>query len=149
MSGPSSSLEVRPARPEERAAVEALLVAAELPVAGVADHFERFLVLVEGDAVTGAAGLEVYGSLGLIRSVVIDPSRRGRGHGANLVARIVGIAKSLGVVELYLLTTTATAYFEQLGFAPVERSALPEGLGDSAELRGACPSSARAMIRHP
>jgi hypothetical protein len=46
-----------------------------------------------------------------------------------------------------LLTETAAEYFTRFGFAPVDRDRLPDSLGESAQLRGACPDSAQAMLR--
>ena len=54
-------------------------------------------------------------------------------------------ARELGLRELYLLTTTAAAYFPRFGFERIGREALPSSLQASEELRGACPASAAAM----
>jgi N-acetylglutamate synthase-like GNAT family acetyltransferase len=138
-------LRVRMALSHEIEQVEAMLVASALPLEGIADHFERFHVLVESDRVLGAAGLEVYGGFALLRSVVIEPSLRRRGYGVALVEHVASAARRLDVKELYLLTTTAASYFARLGFAHVERSALPNALLASVELQGACPLSAAVM----
>lgn len=55
-------------------------------------------------------------------------------------------ASELGVVKLYLLTTTASAYFANLGFRAVTRARIPEQLERSREFQGACPASASAMM---
>jgi amino-acid N-acetyltransferase len=47
-------------------------------------------------------------------------------------------------------STGGTAgYFPRFGFRPVDRAALPAALATSAELRGACPASARSLLRPP
>jgi amino-acid N-acetyltransferase len=46
-----------------------------------------------------------------------------------------------------LLTETADGWFPRFGFRPVPREALPAALSASAELRGACPATARALLR--
>jgi amino-acid N-acetyltransferase len=138
---------MRAARAEDLEAVLTLLREARLPEAGVADHFpEGFVVASEpSGALLGAAGLEAYGSAGLLRSVVVRADQRGTGLGQLLSREVVARAGASGVRDLFLLTTTAEGFFPRLGFQRVDRETLPEALGGSAELRGACPASAVAM----
>lgn len=63
----------------------------------------------------GVVGLEVYGKVALLRSLAVSATSRGNGYGKDLVARAERYAQSLGVTEIYLLTTTAATFFEQLG----------------------------------
>ena len=58
---------IRRARPHDRATVEVLLRLADLPLDGVAENFEDFVVAETKGAIVGAAGLEVYGYNGLLR----------------------------------------------------------------------------------
>src|SRR5512135_2374721 len=102
---------IRPALPGDLPAVLALLEAAGLPRAGVSEWLPRFVVGERGGAVVAAAGLEVYGRAGLLRSVVVSPELRGSGLGAALTDRIAADAAAAGVRVLYLLTTTAAEYF--------------------------------------
>ena len=46
-------------------------------------------------APVGAIGLERHGSSGLLRSLVVAPSQRGRGVGGALVASTSGVVRSL------------------------------------------------------
>ena len=88
----------------------ALLAAAGLPTAGVAEHFpERFLVASDptsGD-LAALAGVEVHGVYGLLRSVAVGADARGQGLGQALSAAAVDRARREGLRELFLLTTTA------------------------------------------
>lgn len=93
----------------------------------------------------GAAGLEVYGDAALLRSAVVDASRRGGGLGNGLVSALLAHAGSRGVREIYLLTTTAEDYFPRFGFTRVGREAVSPAVRASEEFRGACPDSAVAM----
>ncbi len=138
---------MRPARPDDLAAILALLDAAGLPPEGVGEWLPRFVVAERDGAVVAAAGLEVYGRAGLLRSVVVAPEARGDGMGAALTERIAADAASAGVRMLYLLTTTASEYFPRLGFRRIAREALPEAISASEELKGACPVSAVVMER--
>jgi N-acetylglutamate synthase-like GNAT family acetyltransferase len=50
-----------------------------------------------------------------------------------------------GLRTLYLLTTTAEAFFADLGYVPVERTEVPAAVADTRQLRELCPGSARVM----
>ena len=62
-------------------AIEHLLSVAGLPLEGAGPAFESGVVARDGEAVVGAAAVELYGSAGLLRSVVVAPDRRGSGLG--------------------------------------------------------------------
>jgi amino-acid N-acetyltransferase len=139
---------VRPARAADRETVERLLVAADLPTAGVADHFSEFVVATTAEGIVGAAGVERYGACGLLRSLVVDDAARGRGLGQLLTMRALDRANGAGVERVFLLTTTAAPYFERFGFRRTTREAIPDDVRASAELQGACPESAVVMERN-
>jgi len=137
-------MHLRDASSEDLRAVVALLEANELPSAGVAEHLGHFVV-AEADGVEGVAGLEVYGDAALLRSVCVADSARGRGLGGALCDEVEARARGLGIRDLYLLTTTARAFFEARGFACVDRASAPEGILGTAEFRSLCPSSAACL----
>ena len=111
--------DVRPARREEFDAITALLSAAALPVEDLdAAMLDAFVVASDGGDLVGVAGLEVYGSNALLRSLAVDPEHGARGLGATLVDAIESEAWARGVTALYLLTTTAAGSFERLGYKP-------------------------------
>ncbi len=136
---------IRIARPEDRAQVEGLLAAADLPVEGVAEHFHSFFVAEDGDRIVGAAGLEFRGHHALLRSVVVAQDARRQGLGATLTRRALYEASARKVLGVYLLTTTAADFFRQFGFERVLRERAPDDVRASIEFRGACPDSAIAM----
>lgn len=143
-----SAPQIHPASAGDLSGALVLLESAGLPTAGVEKHFPaRFLVV--RDPATGTvralAGVEAYGDAGLLRSVAVREGERGSGLGRAISAAAVEAARCDGLRELYLLTTTASGFFPRLGFEPVSREELPEVLGASAELCGACPASAVAM----
>ena len=140
-----SSFRVRPARPDDFSTVAKLLENAHLPLAGVREHWGHFLVAEASEQVMGAVGVEIYGSCGLLRSLVVDAGFRNRGVGQALVASLNPLIRAAGVSSLFLLTTTAADYFTHLGFERIPREQLPASLNASEELRGACPASAVAM----
>jgi amino-acid N-acetyltransferase len=142
---------VRPARPSDLAAVLDLLTAARLPVQGVPlqgvkEGFgEGYAAIEHNGAIVGAAGIEIYGRLGLLRSVVVDPPSRGAGLAKSLLCDRLTWAESLSVEAVYLLTTSAADYFSRFGFGTIDRKSVPSQIQNSVEFRLVCPTSATVM----
>lgn len=133
---------IRPARPDDLPAVEAMLVAADLPLDGVRAAFGDFLVADDAGELVGAIGLEIHGDAALLRSAVVAPAWRGRHLGQSLTAAILGAARERGLDSLWLLTLTAADFFPRFGFRRVERDAVPDALKGTDEFQHACPASA-------
>jgi amino-acid N-acetyltransferase len=92
-----------------------LLSWADLPTAGVRERAGAFRVAtVDGERVGVGVGGR-HGRYGLVRSVVVEPSARGEGLGAGLVAALADEAEAAGVDRLFLLTTDAVAFFATQG----------------------------------
>ncbi|MXR40207.1 GNAT family N-acetyltransferase [Halobaculum sp. WSA2] len=125
--------------------VEALLAANGLPTSDVRTGSGRFYLARDGDAVVGAGGLERDGSDALLRSVVIEESSRGEGYGTALCTALEERARTEGVETLYLLTTTASDFFERLGYEAVDRELVPSTVQSTTEFADLCPSSATCM----
>jgi amino-acid N-acetyltransferase len=140
-------MRIERARPSDLPAVEALLSAAGLPLAGAAQAFESGVVAREGTLIVGAAGVEHHGAAGLLRSVVVAPDRRGAGLGHDLVVAAEDLARREGVRELYLLTETAIGWFPRLGYTAIPRDEAEAAVGCSIEFTSACPDTAVAMCR--
>lgn len=136
---------IRAATDGDLAAIEALLMSSELPTDGVKEALCGFLVAEADDRIVGVVGLESCGEYGLLRSTAVAPKWRGRGIAKQLVERIVAEAESRNVRALYLLTTTAEAYFPSFGFQVTSRDSAPDEIRATSEFRGACPASATLM----
>lgn len=138
---------LRAALAGELEAVRRLLDGASLPTDGLEDQFPGAYVVAEraDGAAVGAAGLEIHGKSGLLRSLVVRDDARGAGIGASLVRDRLARARTLALEEVYLLTTTAAAFFARLGFEPSERTRAPEEVRASVEFARACPDTALAM----
>lgn len=137
---------VEPARADDLAALVALLEAAGLPTEGLADHFpDAYAVVRSGACLVGAAGLEIHGDGGLLRSVVVDPAARTGGVGRALIADRLAAARRADLAAVYLLTTTAEAYFRRLGFIATPRAAVPAAMAASSEFSGAVCASAPCL----
>ena len=139
---------LRAATAADRGAVHALLTACELPVAGVDDAvMQRFIVAERNGKIVGVAGLEIYGSDALLRSVAVDPAVRAAGLGGALTERLLDDAPAQGVRRVFLLTTTAESFFARRGFARTDRTQVGANMLASVEFTEACPATAALMVR--
>ena len=125
--------------------VLALLRECELPETGVREAFDRFIVAHAGNDVVGCCGLEVHGETGLLRSLAVARSHRGRGLGERCARAAIEQARRHGLSALYLLTTTASDYFVRLGFELCPRDDAPDAIRGSWEFRTGCPAMAVFM----
>lgn len=137
---------IRSARPEDEPGVRVLLQEEGLPTDEVGRWLSHYVVAEEAGQVVGVAGLEVHGTDGVLRSVVVERSRRGGGLGGRLAATIIATARRAGLHRLYLLTTTAEEYFPRHGFRPIRRELASAEVRESVEFREACPDSAVCMV---
>ncbi len=128
--------------------VRSLLKRSHLPTEGIDELGPNLIAAIVAGRVVGASGLEIHGSDGLLRSVVVADEWRGRGLGGELVRRTIDSATRQGLGNVYLLTEGAAEYFEAYGFTSIDRSAVTGHVVESAEFSHLCPSSAVAMILH-
>lgn len=138
---------IRAAAPGDRTRIDALLAANALPLDGLPDTLDGFVVAEDGDALVGVAGLEPCGDDALLRSVAVDATRRAQGLVGALVARVIADAEHRGIRALYLLTTTAERWFRAFGFTTLTRDVVPDAVRATAEFREVCPASATVMMR--
>ena len=141
----NNSLSLRQAGVSDWAAVEALLLANQLPTEGAQSHLSTYLLATVNGEIVGCAGAEVYGTIALVRSVAVAPGLQKRGIGRWLVERLLHEARSRDIAALYLLTITAPEYFAQYGFKRMKIEDAPQALKASAEFQGACPACAALM----
>lgn len=128
-----------------------LVARSGLPDGGIEDFFGDGYVIAESSAAggagerIGAGGVEVYGRFGLLRSVAVVESWRGRDVGRAIVDDRLRWAREHGLESVYLLTETAAAFFERLGFQRVDRASFPPAVRASKEYSDLCPDTAVAM----
>lgn len=123
-----------------------LLTSTGLPTDGLEQHLATTLVARDGGGIVGSVALEVYGADALLRSLAVTPERRGNGLGQRLVEAALALARSRGVLRIYLLTETAAPFFRRLGFRDVARADVPEGIRGSLEFATLCPASAETLV---
>jgi N-acetylglutamate synthase-like GNAT family acetyltransferase len=126
---------------------EAGLVTGDLP-ATLPDAQTQFLLAQLEGAIAGAVGLEHSASQAdsaLLRSLVVAPAARGTGLGTALLGEAESLARAQGVKQLYLLTTTAAAFFARHGYVICVRDAAPAGIAHSRQFSALCPGSSTLM----
>jgi len=109
----------------------------------------RHLALVaESEAsVAGVVGLETFGNVGLLRSLIVSPNARGGGIGRLLVKSLELSARKRGIRELWLLTIDADQFFSKLNFEVRQREFAPEVIRGSQEFSALCPDDAVLMSK--
>lgn len=123
-----------------------LLSRCELPVADIAPTASvQFFGRRSDSELVGVVGLELYGSVALLRSLAVSPANRNVGMGRALVAFAESHAASRGVTSLFLLTTTAAPFFAKRGYLPASRGDAPEPIAATAQFSGLCPASSTFM----
>jgi amino-acid N-acetyltransferase len=140
--------ELRAASTRDLVKIKRFLRENGLPHLGVDGWIANFVMVEDekGNCV-GVAGLELYDTSGLLRSVAVDKDSRGRGHGRTLVNAILANARAKGVKNIYLLTDDAHDYFRRLGFQVVDRKDVDAPVKTSVEFTEACSESALVMRR--
>jgi len=125
--------------------VETLLDRAGLPTDDVRSGPGEFYVATADGTRVGVGGIEAYDRDGLLRSVVVEPSRRGEGHGVAITRRLEDEARSADVQALYLLTTTAADFFAAHGYDRIDRESAPAAIRDTTQFSELCPDSATVL----
>jgi amino-acid N-acetyltransferase len=122
-----------------------LLKAEKLPVADLPGNLDHFFVASIDGEIIGAIGLELYPPFGLLRSMVVQQDHRNQKIAAALVQALEKHATDLKLSSIYLLTETASTYFDKRNYQRVERTEVPDAIKQSTEFSSVCPVSAIVM----
>lgn len=140
-----TQLVLKKATPGIVPALQRFLTDMKLPVSDLPADLSGFTLAFDGDELVGAAGMELLGRIGLLRSVAVAETHRSKQLGRQLFAAALDHARGHGVQEVFLITNTADAYFEKNGFQRVDRGEVPDEIAETAQFSGLCPSSAVVM----
>ncbi|GGN58093.1 N-acetylglutamate synthase [Actinoplanes lobatus] len=89
---------------------------------------EFWVAADEADRVIGCGALHVmWEDLAEIRTVAVDPSRRGQKIGHRIVSALLDQARELGVRRVFCLTFE-TRFFGSFGFTEIDGAAVPHGV---------------------
>jgi amino-acid N-acetyltransferase len=139
------NIQIASALSRQRPGLEALLMANGLPVSDLPASLNGFYLALDEDVIVGAAGMEQWEDVGLLRSVAVAESHRNQHLARQLTDAVLSHARMTQVREMYLITNTADRYFEKYGFQRVERSEVPPPIAQTEQFAGLCPSSAVVM----
>ncbi len=141
------TLSLEPATDADRPYVETLLGRNGLPTDDLDPHRDTLSLYVcyRGDERVGIGGIETYGTDALLRSVVVEEEARGEGIGRALCETLEERAAAMGVRRLYLLTTTASDFFFDLGYERLDRADVPASIRETSQFSELCPSSAGCL----
>jgi amino-acid N-acetyltransferase len=142
-----SDLKLKLAAIEDLPFIESLLQENQLPHQDISEKLSNLFIGSVGEQTIGIGGLEVYRDAGLLRSLAIESSYRGKGYGKAFTAQLLEFAKSIGIEQIYLLTTTAVTFFTQLGFEKVDRSLVPSSIQNTSQFTSLCPASAICLLK--
>jgi N-acetylglutamate synthase-like GNAT family acetyltransferase len=131
----------------QTSAIVELLKANNLPITDLNTGERIFFVAVSDENIIGCVAVETYEDSGLLRSLAVADDFKGKGIGRKLLSEAESWAKSNNLKSLYLLTTTASEFFQQLGWIIVERSAAPDSIKNSSEFASVCPSTAVCLSK--
>ena len=92
------------------------------------ESVQEFWVADDGDAVVGCGALHVmWEDLAEIRTVAVDPDRRGRKIGHKIVSALLDQARELGVARVFCLTFE-TRFFGSFGFTEIDGAPVPHSV---------------------
>ena len=113
--------------------IEGFLISNNLPDEDIPLKIDYMFIGYVDENVVGIGGVEIYGKYGLLRSLVIKESYRGKGYGRALCKKLIEYAKLKAVREIYLLTDTAEKFFKKIGFEHIDRSNAPLDIRNTSE----------------
>lgn len=126
----------------------ALLQSSNLPTTDLTEnHLSQFYVATDTNKIVGVAGLEIYDACGLLRSVAVADSHRNLHIAQKLTSTIEHHAKEAGLEQIFLITTTADAYFSKHNYQKLNRDEVPLAIAQTSQFSGLCPSSAIVMSK--
>jgi N-acetylglutamate synthase-like GNAT family acetyltransferase len=142
--GENPVIEINPVSGSDPA-LKRLLDASGLPTDDLERPGRMFFAATANGSVCGVGGLEIAGRDILLRSLAVLPDQRCKGIGKAIIENLVDIARKRDVGNVYLLTATAAAFFENLGFRQIERAEAPKEILETRQASSLCPSSATLM----
>jgi amino-acid N-acetyltransferase len=130
------------------AAARALLQSADLPTTDLTEvHMTDFFYAGREEDLAGLIGVEFCGPHALLRSLVVAPAHRFAGLGAALVEHAEAYARSRGARSIFLLTTTAEAFFRRRGYVVAARAGAPAEIKASREFADICPANSAFLTK--
>lgn len=140
-------LHLKPAEKEDLPLIKDILIKESLPASDIILDIIHIFLFYDKEQLVGITGLENFSKFGLLRSVAVVDTYKGKGFGKTMCNLTMEKAGELGVEELYLLTTTAEKFFESIGFKAIDRDSAPGFIKSTTEFKNLCPASAAFMMK--
>ena len=137
-------MNIVPASQNSLSAAVELLKKNNLPTEDINPGTQLF-VIEENDSVIGTIAVEYNFDVALLRSLSVCGQKRNSGIGQMLVAFIENYVQKQGVQSIYLLTTTAEAFFLKKGYESVDRNEVPDFIKNTKEFSIICSASSTLM----
>lgn len=126
-----------------------LLQSCELLISDISlSNSFQFFAGYNNQKLAGVVALECLGSVALLRSLAVPEESRGMGYGSELVIYAELQATAMRIDSLYLLTDTATALFETLGYQLSSRQSAPSIIKNTAQFSTLCSLNATFMTKN-
>ncbi len=142
----NKTLEYRQALIADLIEIQRLLESYDLPANDCTEHLSNFIVAESNHAIVGVGGFENCDSLGLLRSFAVNSSHKGQGIAEEIFYLVKAKAINSDIKQFYLLTTTASKYFERFGFTICSRNDIPNPIKATKQFNELCPSTAVTMV---
>ena len=137
----------REAKEQDIQRIKEFLDLSGLPSIDIDGQAQTIFVAESAERLVGTGGIEVFGRVGLIRSVAVAPEHRNNGIAKYLYTLLEAYARDAGVRTLYLITDSAKEYFQKLGFSVQARDTVPDLIKKTSQFSKLCPSSATIMCK--
>ena len=125
------------ADPDDKNQIRRLLSRCDLPTLYVHRHLKSFMVAKADKKIIGVIGIEVYGRIGLFRSLCVDEAYRGRGIAKILNEKLLAYARIWKIDRLYLFTWYAEKFASKLGFRKIAKRQIPKRIRSTWQFRKA------------
>jgi N-acetylglutamate synthase-like GNAT family acetyltransferase len=135
-------LKIIPVEQPDYAALATVLAENNLLAGDLQGDHKRFFAFQDTSGWrVGVGGLELYGEAAILRSFITMAHHRGQGLGGQMLEELLGVARQVGVRDVYLFTMDAEEFFARHGFARAERSAAPDAIQGSRQFGEQCSKS--------
>jgi amino-acid N-acetyltransferase len=112
--------------PADKSQIRRVLSACGLPNLYIHRHLKSFMVAKASKKVVGVIGVEVYGRVGLLRSLCVEQAYRGQGIARMLNEGILACAQMRKIDKLYLFTLSAEKFASKMGFHKIDKNRVPK-----------------------
>jgi amino-acid N-acetyltransferase len=135
------------AAPADKNQVRRLLSECGLPTLYIPRHLKSFIVAKAAEKIVGVIGVEVYGRMGLLRSLCVDEAYRGQGIAKRLNVKMLAYARLRRIDRLYLFTMDAEKFVSKLGFHKIDKKRIPKSIRSTWQFRRLHPYPVVCMMK--